>query len=180
MAKSVSHFSRLLALSAFIVAATVGNAAAQTAERGGFTLLVNLGVGIQNDTVLEESAVGLAGANLGIGGFVTPDLAILGRFSGTNVSYDTVFGDYAQVSGVVAPTLQYWANDKVNIEGGVGVGFWSAEDESEKGVGLILGVGFTVFNRGKHNLQVGFEYAPAFMDSGTVHNMGITFGYQLF
>jgi hypothetical protein len=171
---------RFVVLSAVFIAATVGKAAAQTAERGGFTLLVNLGVGIQNDTALEESAVGLAGANLGIGGFVTPNLAILGRFSSTNVTYDTVLGDYAQVSGVVAPTVQYWLNDKVNLESGVGIGLWSAEDESDQGVGLILGAGFTVFNRGKHNLQVGFEYAPAFPDSGTVHNVGITFGYQLF
>jgi hypothetical protein len=26
--------------------------------------------------------------------------------------------------------------------------------------------------------MVGVEYAPAFTDSGTVHNLGFTFGYQ--
>ena len=36
----------------------------------------------------------------------------------------------------------------------------------------------TIFNRGKHNIQVGVEYAPAFTDSGTVNNLGFTFGYQ--
>jgi hypothetical protein len=41
-----------------------------------------------------------------------------------------------------------------------------------------LGAGFSVFNRGKHNLQVGFQYAPAFTDPGTVHSIGFTFGYQ--
>lgn len=142
--------------------------------------MVNLGAGIQNDTGIEETAVGLAGANLGLGGFVTPNLAIMARVSGTNVSYDTIFGDIAQVSGVLAPTLQYWANDRVSLEGGVGMGFWNAEGESSTGVGLILGVGFTLFNRGKHNLQLGLEYAPAFTEPGSVHNFGITFGYQLF
>ena len=163
-----------------IVAATVGNAAAQTSpDRGGFTLLVNLGVGIQQDTAIEETAVGTAGLNLGVGGFIKPNLAILGRFSGTNAKYDTAFGEFRQVSGVVGPTLQYWASDKVYLEGGAGLGVWSAEDESDSGFGLILGAGFTVWNRGKHNLQVGVEYAPAFTDNA-VHNFGITFGYQLF
>jgi hypothetical protein len=43
---------------------------------------------------------------------------------------------------------------------------------------LILGAGVTIFNRGKHNLQLGVQYSPAFTDPGTVHNMGFTFGYQ--
>ena len=39
--------------------------------------------------------------------------------------------------------------------------------------------GVTVFNHGKHNLQVGVEYAPAFTDLvGTINNIGFTFGYQ--
>jgi hypothetical protein len=54
------------------------------------------------------------------------------------------------------------------------------EGEADRGLGLILAAAFTVFNRGKHNLQVGVEYAPAFTEPGAVHNFGITFGYQLF
>jgi hypothetical protein len=176
-----SRLTQLVALSAIIVAVTAGNASAQTSpDRGGFTFLVNLGAGIQNDKGIEETGVGVGGLNFGIGGFATPNLAILARYSGTSVSYDTPVGDIGQISGVFAPTLQYWASDKVYLEGGVGAGVWVAEDESNSGLGLILGAGFTVWNRGKHNLQLGFEYAPAFTDPGTVHNVGITFGYQLF
>lgn len=149
--------------------------ASAQAEREGFTLLVNLGVGFQTDTAVEESAVGLAGANLGLGGFLTPKLALMGRFSGTNVSYDR----FSQVSGTVAVSLQYWANDFVAIEAGGAVGYWSTEGDADSGPGLMFGVDFTVFNRGKHNLQVGVEYAPVFT-SDPVHNLGITFGYQLF
>ena len=58
-------------------------------DRGGFTALVDLGVGIQNDTSIEETAVGLAGINFGVGGFMTPDLAIMFRLAGTNVNYGT-------------------------------------------------------------------------------------------
>jgi hypothetical protein len=104
------------------------------------------------------------------------------RISGTNVSYDfdSDFGlvHVSQVSAVAGPTLQYWASDRFNVEAGLGGGLWESEGESESGFGLILGAAVTIFNRGKHNLQLGVEYAPAFTDPGTVHNVGFTLGYQ--
>ena len=57
-------------------------------DRGGFTFLVGVGVGVQNDTSIEETEVGLAGINFGVGGFATPDVAIMFRQAGTNVNYD--------------------------------------------------------------------------------------------
>ena len=180
MSISASRLALLVALCAMIVGATAVNAAAQSSpDRSGFTFLVNVGAGVQKDTALEDTAVGLAGVNLGVGGFFKPNLAILGRFSGTRASYETAFGDIRQVSGVIGPTLQYWTSDKLSLEGGAGIGVWSVDGESERGLGLILGVGYTVWNRGKHNLQLGVEYAPVLTDSA-VHNFGITFGYQLF
>lgn len=163
-----------------MVAAAVGTAAAQTSpDRGGFTFLVNLGAGIQSDAALEETKVGIAGINFGVGGFFKPNLAILARLSGTSASYDTAFGEISQTSGVFGPSVQYWTSDKVYVEGGVGFGYWNIEDGNDRGLGLILGAGYTVWNRGKHNLQVGVEYAPVFTDT-KVHNFGFTFGYQLF
>jgi len=152
-----------------------------SAGRGGFTVLVGLGTGIQHDSALEETKAGLAGLNFGVGGFLSENLALMFRISGTNVRYD--FGgsdEFRQVSGVGGASLQYWLSNRVNVEAGVGGGFWSVEDEQDTGAGLILGTAATIFNRGNHNVQVGVEYAPAFTDSGTVHNIGITLGYQLF
>src|SRR5688500_2880190 len=57
-------------------------------ERGGFTLLVDLGVGVQNDTTIDKTQVGLAGLNVGVGGFLTRDFALMFRIAGTTVSYD--------------------------------------------------------------------------------------------
>src|SRR5262245_60148871 len=73
--------------------------------RGGFTVLTNMGLGIQNDSDARETALGFGGINFGVGGFVHPRLAILGRFSLTTASYDF----YDQTSGVFGPTVQYWA-----------------------------------------------------------------------
>ena len=156
---------------------------AQTAEatdgvtRRGFTILVNLGLGVQHVAGLPAEA-GLSGANLGLGGFVTKDLALLGRFSGTTVNRSGPFGSFGVVSGVFGATMQYWPSDRVNVEGGVGFGVWADSFEAEGGLGLILGANGVVFNRGKHYLQVGVEYAPVFANSLTMHNVGVTFGYQ--
>jgi hypothetical protein len=168
---------RGLALCVFVALLSGGRAFAQ--DRGGFTALVDLGVGVQNDSGIQETQAGLAGLNFGVGGFFTRDLAVMFRLTGTNVSYDFgAAGDYRQTSGVAGPTVQYWLSNRVNLEAGAGWGFWSGADEDETGPGLILGAGVTIFNRGKHNLQLGVQYSPAFTDPGTVHNMGFTFGYQ--
>ena len=154
-------------------------------DRSGFTLLINLGYGFQNDSFLEESTGGLAGLNLGIGGFLSEDLALLFRFSGTNVNYDldTFAEGPNQVSGVVGASVQYWPSDAFYLEGGAGIGFYSfdggGEVENDQSFGIILGAGFTVFNSRRNNLQIGVEYAPAFIEEGTIGNVGITFGYQL-
>lgn len=82
-------------------------------DRGGFTALVDLGVGIQNDTSIEETEVGLAGISFGVGGFVTPDLAVMFRLAGTNVNYELAGGDYGQISGVAGAAVQWWLSKPV-------------------------------------------------------------------
>lgn len=166
----------VLVAAAFTLFPVTGVAQASAGpDRGGFTLLVDLGVGRQDDGALPEAKTALAGINLGIGGFLSDDLALWFRASGTTADY----GAFTQTSGVGAPALQYWVNDRFNIEGGVGFGFWDIEDNNETGLGLFLGTGVTIFNSGRHNLQIGLEYAGAFTDPETVHNIGLTFGYQL-
>jgi hypothetical protein len=147
--------------------------------RGGFTILTTIGAGFQRDEGLEESAAGLAGLNLGIGGFLDDRAAVMFRISGTNAKYDfDEFGEVRQVSGVAGGSLQYWLNERFAVEGGAGVGFWRAAEEDEQGFGLILGASGVIFMHGKHNITAGIEYAPAFTDSGTVHNFGFVVGYQ--
>ena len=158
---------------------------ASSARGSGFTLLLNMGVGMQNDGAYEESAIGLSGLNIGIGGFLTDNIALMFRISGTSVKYSfdaEFFGtefDIDQTSGVGGPTIQYWVSDKLNIEGGLGYGFWSSEGFSESGFGAILGIAYVVFQTGNSNFQVGAEFAPAFLDPETVYNFGLVFGWQL-
>jgi hypothetical protein len=142
--------------------------------RGGFTVLVNLGAGFQHDEFLNDTASGVGGINFGIGGFVNEKIAILGRFSGTDVD----FGYASQTSGMAGGSIQYWVTDRFTIEAGLGSGFWSDSVEIERGLAIIAAAGVIVFHKGHHNLSAGGEYTPVFAPSGTVHNFAITFGYQ--
>ena len=174
--------SILLVSPAFAQTPTAAPPSAQgplSGPRGGFTILTTIGAGFQRDAGLEKSASGLAGLNLGIGGFLNDRTAVMFRISGTNVKYDfDEFGEVRQVSGVAGGSLQYWLHQRFAVEGGAGVGFWGAADEDEQGFGVILGASGVLFMHGKHNITAGIEYAPAFTDSGTVHNFGFVVGYQ--
>jgi hypothetical protein len=174
--RTSATFLRMAVAVAFVLSCAGGRAFAQ--DRGGFTALVDLGVGVQNDTAIEESEVGLSGINFGVGGYLRDDLALMFRVAGTNVTHDLAGGNYGQTSGFVGPSLQYWLSNRYNVEAGVGIGFWNADTDDDSGFGLLLGAGVTLFNRGKHNLQFGLHYAPAFTNPGNVHNVGFTFGYQ--
>ena len=157
----------------FVVASP---AAAQSPDFSRFTAFANLGVGFQNDAFYEQTANGLAGLNFGAGFFLTPNLAVLGRVSGTIVTFDD-FG-VTQSSSVWGRSIQYWLNNWASIEAGAGYGTWSDEfDDSDGGFCLILGFHASVFQRGRHHVRAGFEYAPVFTDF-KVHNMGVVVGYQ--
>ena len=169
-------FIRIVVCAAILI---LGSGRAIAQDRGGFTVLVDLGVGAQNDSAIAESAIGLAGLGFGAGAFLNENLAAMFRLSGTHVSYDLNGFDYGQTSGFAGPAMQYWLSDQLNVEAGAGLGFWRGDnDDNSRGFGLLLGAGFSILNRGKHNVQVGAQYMPAFTAPGTVHSFGITLGYQ--
>ncbi|MDT8369654.1 MAG: hypothetical protein RQ745_10640 [Longimicrobiales bacterium] len=158
-----------------------GDEAPEGPDRGGFTLLTTIGFAIQKDAKLKGAGldgtnIGVAGLNLGIGGFVTDQVALLLRFSGMTAD----IGPTLQTSGFFGPSLQYWPSDRWSIEAGIGGGFSDIDNVSnDGGLGLLVAVGRTVFNSGSHNLHVGLEYVPVFTDPKMVHGFGLVFGWQL-
>lgn len=155
-------------------------------NRDGFTLLLSLGLGFQ--AIEGESETGLGGLNIGLGGFINEDLAVMARISGTSVSENEAGIEASLTSGTFGVTLQYWINDKLYFEAGPGLGFARAElsiaglgsdTADETGFGLVVGGGFVIFNKGKSNIHIGVEYAPAFVEDLNINNVGITVGYQL-
>ena len=139
--------------------------------------MLNMGAGVQDDGSIPDANTALAGMNLGIGGWLSEDLVLWFRGSGTSADLGSVW----QTSGVGAVAVQYWPSERVNLEGGLGFGFWDIEETGEAGFGIMLGVGFPIFTSqgGGHSLQFGLEYAGAFTDPEPIHNFGLTFGWQL-
>jgi hypothetical protein len=150
-------------------------ASAQTSGRG-FTIFATAGFGIQSDSGFEETGTGIAGINLGAGWFLTDQIAVLFRISGTRVKFENL-GDLSQSAGVIGGTVQYWLTDRVNVEGGAGIGFWRTEGADDQGFGIILAASGVVWRSGNHHVIVGGEFSRAFTDSANVNNFGITGGY---
>jgi hypothetical protein len=160
-----------------LLLAVASPAFAQAPARSGFTVFANLGVGFQNDEVYDETATGIGGLNFGAGWFLTDSMAVIGRFSGTAAEFDA--SGLTQRSGVWAGGIQYWLNNWASVDAAVGYGSWSDEiDRSDSGFGLIFGFHASVFQRGRHHVRAGVEWAPVFIDSGNVQNIGVVVGYQ--
>jgi hypothetical protein len=165
-----------IVLAVAVLLAVASPAFAQAPARSGFTVLANLGVGFQNDEFYDETATGLAGLNFGAGWFLTDNVAVLGRFSGTSATFDA--SNAGQRSGVFGGGIQYWLNNWASIDVAAGYGYWSDDfDDSDGGFGLIVGFNATVFQRGRHHIRAGVEWAPVFTDY-KVQNIGVTVGYQ--
>jgi hypothetical protein len=155
-------------------------------KRSGFTALVKGGVGVRRDDLYEETLTGVT-TQLGIGAFVTDRVAVLVRYSATtagarSLSNFSCSPEPCRIgldAGVVGATAQFWLNSRFAIEAGAGLGFWfDSGSGADTGFGLILGGTASIVSRGHHHLTAGFEYAPAFTPSVTIHTFGFVIGYQ--
>lgn len=168
---------------------------AQGQERRGFTMLLSLGYGWQSTPDLEitnyafsqnfaaGTTSGLAGLNLGMGGFVSDEVALMFRISGTTASRDFVDQDQVTrsddvICGVGVLDMQWWVTKRLNLEIGGGYGIFATDLETERGVGLLAGVGYSILSRKKHSLQIGLENAVFIKNEIVVNNLGVCMGFQ--
>lgn len=162
--------------------------------RSGFTLELSLGFGIQFVVPSEgesDTDLGLGGLNLGIGGFLNNDMAVLFRFIGTTTFFDLADGASARrTSGVAGPAFQYWPLDYLKLEAGIGLAVVTTEVDINTGFGTFIAsddeVGFGVmavvaapfWHSEDHSLEFALEYAPGFFEDGSIHNLIVAFGWQ--
>lgn len=172
---------------------------AHAQDRGGFTFIMTLGYGLQSGGEIKVGDYygsgnartygggtysSLAGLNLGIGGFVAKDTALMLRLSGTDFTAKYLDEGYSEnetdvVSGVAVLGVQHWATDRFNWEAGAGYGIFSWEDHDEMGVGFMLGAAYSFYQNGKVNLQLGIEDALVTGHAQTVNSLGFCFGFQV-
>ena len=152
-------------------------------ERAGLTLLVNVGPGYQHDSgQFSSDGSGLGRVSLGVGDFLKNDLAVFLRFAVTSAEHEEGFFPQRQTSGFGGISLQFWQNSRFFIETGLGVGFTGEEltERMNGGISALIGAGVTVYDLGKSNVHIGFEYTPAVISRSVFHTVGLNIGYHLF
>jgi hypothetical protein len=155
--------------------------------RAGFTIEVGLGLGITSALPEEgdsEQKVGLSGANLGLGLFVNPQLALLARFSGTLFFEDAGDESHTFQNSVAMAAAQYWMNDKLFVGGGIGLGifgpslFDDLEVDDQTGLALAARAGYTFALSSQSSWRAGVEVMPCFYDGVNVVSTGLTVDWQ--
>lgn len=149
-------------------------------HRGGFTLELSTGVGsfssfqIDGDDVREPAIVPIA---IGIGGFVTDRVAILGRASLVLFTYspegfrpaDSRLTPQLTRSLFLGTTAQVWLNDSLSIESGLGVtiiGNGPIEAQFNRGLGVPTRLGWSFAEAGNGSFSAVLELLPSFFSRG--------------
>jgi hypothetical protein len=169
--------------------------------REGLTVEGNAGLGLMwltigDDDSDQEAALGLGA---GIGGWVSPQLAITARVANSLYGEDCNTDDTCTISStVIGPHAQLWVNDQIFVGGGLGIALvrtYRSDTNSptfeDEGLGLDLRAGFVFTPRSEGSLYLGVEYAPGFYEQRvevpllppivtdyTVHGFTIALGYQ--
>jgi hypothetical protein len=174
----------------------------------GITFEANIGLGFMWERVsfsdgtaaTSQTLTSLGGLNLGVGGWVAPNLAISARAAGVTYSQsqDDGLGGTLSTSltgAFIGPCVQYWLDPHLWIGGGAGLAVayvLSSSDSSgatvssnnQTGFGLDLRAGYS-FSSGytPNSWNVSVEFTPGFFsaDQNTtvqLNGFAILFGYQ--
>lgn len=140
-------------------------------ERRGFTLQLSLGAGIAHIAPhrgVDYERGGLGGLNLMLGGFLTPDVALVAKLSGVNWG---PWDDDVEVgiAGGAGPAVQWWANDHFNMVVGAGLGVLSVGDEDvdhPPGFAALAGLNIVPFALDRHGFGISLDFVPVFTEKG--------------
>ena len=107
------------------------------------------------------------GLDFKVGYMIRPNMALLLSSNVSSYDYSGVGRDRKRDFGIVAPTIQYWLNDKLWVLGGVGLGvdapiFWDiknpdANREETKyytGLGGVTALGFDIYRKKNFTVDI--------------------------
>ena len=140
----------------------------QDVYRKGFVFGTAIGVShsIQPFPNNKQNNLGL-GLDFKVGYMLQPNLALLLSTNISSYNYSGVGRDRTRDFGIVAPTIQYWLNDKLWVLGGVGLGVdapisWDIKnpDVNKKetqyytGLGVVMALGFDIFRKKNFTVDI--------------------------
>jgi hypothetical protein len=151
--------------------------------RSGFTLRVSLGAGTFAVADRDGAVAGSGSAlSLSLGGFVSRRFALYGHLEGSGGDADHVL-DSLQLVGVGA---DWFVTDRWVIGGALGqaqADGWSEdgwEHMEYSGAGVHARVGYVVWQRRKHALDVTAAWSAGFFEDVQVQSVGLHVGYRFF
>jgi len=135
---------------------------ARAQERSGFTLQLDFGAGFIAPEVLQGRNFGLA-CGIGAGGFVNPDLAVLGRANTVMIFMEDSSHFTAKFFSVFFGVhAQYWIGSSFFISGGPGAILVAADDSDVSSSNVFWGIslltGYSFLTTSHHSLQVTLEF----------------------
>jgi hypothetical protein len=137
-------------------------------KRKGVIFGTSYGIGsiFQSFPDKKQNDVGFS-LELKLGYMLRPNLALLISSNVSIYDYSGFGRDRKRDFGVLAPSVQYWINDKLWVSGGVGLGgdnpvFWDIknpdtdplETKYYNGLGLVTSVGYEVYQKGNFSLDL--------------------------
>lgn len=159
--------------------------------RSGFTLELGIGFGVTHllpKGGTNETKIGLAPLSLSLGGFVTPQLAIMFRMAGTSYFHRTVL-DQLQTSvlGFYGVHVQWWFNRWLMLSGGPGLALYgvvfnrtSIDAKIKAGFGLSVRLGFAFATWRHHALRFSLELFPSIFQKMTIMAEALNFEWQYY
>ena len=165
-------------------------ASAAKPKREGFTLELGLGAAVTTispDEGDSQTEFGLAPLSLSLGGFLSPDAALMFRLAGTSY-FEDFLGETVQLCNCFyGGVVQYWPSDAFFLGGGVGIAlfddnplFSNVDVEGESAFGMTARAGWAFYASRAYSFALVYEVFPAFYDSVTVVGQALNLQYQYF
>ncbi len=146
------------------------------ATHQGVTVEANIGVGFahltnSNSSETLDTDAALAGLDVGVGGWLNPQLALTGRIAGVDIKDSSTTNLMGHVVlAWVGPSLQYWPDPHFWLGGGVGFATYRLVGNDQCGANNntcgINGFGFDVragytFGTSQHTFNASVELNPS-------------------
>jgi hypothetical protein len=119
--------------------------------------------------------------------FVTPKVALLGRWAGTTYFDSNERGDRRQVlNELIGAHLQYWANDAISLSAGPALAVvtdnpvFAHSDDPEFGIGGSARLGYSLFTTTHHCVRLSWETFNSKVAHAFVFGSALSVEWQYF